>query len=84
MRSLDVYIYVGEGSWLEEDGDSSPPLVRAYALALVGVCLSGTGVTTLSLSLSLSALLSLKMTTRGTRDELVSYAVPPYCYLQQE
>jgi hypothetical protein len=82
MRSLDVYIYVGEGSWLEEDGDSSPPLVRAYALALVGVCLSGTGVTTLSLSLS--ALLSLKMTTRGTRDELVSYAVPPYCYLQQE
>jgi hypothetical protein len=73
MRSLDVYIDVGEGSWLEEDGDSPPPLVCAYALALAGVCVSL--VQELLLSLSLLSSMSEDVTTRGTRDELVSYAL---------
>ena len=59
MRSMDGYIYGerdgGEGYWccVEEGGSS---LVCASALALVGVCVSSTGVTPpfslLSLSLS--------------------------------
>lgn len=71
---MDIYTYMekegdgGEGSWCCVEEGGSPSLVCASALALVGVCVSSTGVTPL-LSLSyLSFFLSLKkMTMRGNQ-----------------